>query len=187
MMKFIIYSEPVAQGRPRFTTRGGFPRAYDPPVSRDFKNYSKFVLSDTMRKHNWKMIDEACILSVKTYKTIPKSYSKKKTLACQNGTLRPITKPDLDNYIKGIKDSMKSIVWRDDSLIVGYFDCGKYYVENFKDPRVEIIVETLDEYFTRNNSRKKLVETIYNLSNEDFLYLSNNFDEFISNKKEEED
>lgn len=152
MMKFTIYSEPVAQGRPRFSTRGGYVKAYDPPKSRDFKGYSSFVLADTMRKNDWNMIDEACILSINTYKSIPKSYSKKKQRECREGILRPTTKPDLDNYIKGIKDSMHGIVWRDDSLVVGYQHCGKYYVEENKDPRVEIVVETLEEYRQRKNS-----------------------------------
>lgn len=33
----LIPGPPVAQGRPRFTTRGGFARAYDPPKSRMWK------------------------------------------------------------------------------------------------------------------------------------------------------
>ena len=36
-IKLVIYGEPIAQGRPRFTTVNGFARAYDPAKSRNFK------------------------------------------------------------------------------------------------------------------------------------------------------
>jgi len=157
MLEFTIYGDPVAQGRPRFSSRGGFTKAYDPKESREAKGYAKFILADTMRKKDYKVLDEACIFSVKIYRKIPKSYSKKKHVQCANGTLRPTTKPDLDNYIKLVKDAMSGIVWRDDSIVVGYSQCGKYYVEENKDPRVEIVVETLEEYRERNNKWQLMI------------------------------
>ncbi|WP_341532715.1 RusA family crossover junction endodeoxyribonuclease [Latilactobacillus sakei] len=36
-MKLTITGEPVAAGRPRFSSRGGFAKAYDPKKSRDYK------------------------------------------------------------------------------------------------------------------------------------------------------
>jgi hypothetical protein len=39
----VVDGEPVAQGRPRFSTRGGVFRAYDPPDSRDYKDYIKML------------------------------------------------------------------------------------------------------------------------------------------------
>ena len=36
-MKLVIYGEPVAQGRPRFSRRGNFVTTYDPPKSKAYK------------------------------------------------------------------------------------------------------------------------------------------------------
>lgn len=48
-MKFTIYGEPVAQGRPRFSTAGGYPRAYDPAKSRDYKDYIRLAAAGEMK------------------------------------------------------------------------------------------------------------------------------------------
>lgn len=154
MEYFLIHGEPVAQGRPRFSTRGNLVRTYDPKKSRDWKDYAKYILKYSMQRRKYTLIEEACRLSIKVYKSIPKSYSKKKTQMCMNGTIRPSVKPDLDNYIKAVKDAMggdkdNKIVWYDDSLVVEYFDCGKYYAGKGELPRVEIMVETIREYKER--------------------------------------
>lgn len=43
MLKFIVPGEPCAQGRPRFTTIGGYARAYDPAKSKNYKSFVKLV------------------------------------------------------------------------------------------------------------------------------------------------
>ena len=47
------------------------------------------------------------------------SLSKKKKQAAESGQLRPITKPDVGNYVKGVKDGLKQVIWKDDSQVVG--------------------------------------------------------------------
>lgn len=44
-------------------------------------------------------------MSVIVYKPVLKSFSKNKVAAAESGELRPVTKPDVDNYVKGIKDT----------------------------------------------------------------------------------
>ena len=44
MVKFTIQGEPVPQGRPRFSSRGGFTRTYDPPKSKDYKEKIKHII-----------------------------------------------------------------------------------------------------------------------------------------------
>ena len=39
----VVPGEPIAQGRPKFSTRNGVFRAYDPPDSRDYKEYVKML------------------------------------------------------------------------------------------------------------------------------------------------
>ena len=143
----VITGEPVAQGRPRFSTQGGRPRAYDPAKSRDYKQYIRLAASQQMG--TTPPLEGALALGVCVYRPIPKSFSKRRREAAGRGELRPITKPDLDNYVKAAKDALNGVVWRDDSQIVDYIEpFGKYYSER---PRIEIVVTTLEE--RGNNER----------------------------------
>ena len=136
-MKLTVYAEPVAQGRPRFSTQGGFVRAYDPAKSRDYKDYISLAAADQLKGQP--PLDGALTLSVRVYRSIPKSFSKKKAEAAERGEIRPTTKPDLDNYVKGIKDALHSICWHDDNQIVAYHEpFGKFYSTT---PRIEVEVE----------------------------------------------
>ena len=50
--------------------------------------------------------------------SIPKSYSKKKMLMINNGELFPTKKPDCDNIIKIVLDSLNKIAYDDDKQVV---------------------------------------------------------------------
>ncbi|WP_258535684.1 RusA family crossover junction endodeoxyribonuclease [Bacillus sp. 03113] len=135
-IKFTVYGDPVAQGRPRFSTQGGFVRAYDPKKSKDFKHFVKLAASD--HRPN-KLLEGPLIMEVRVFKATLKSFSKKKKAAAEKGELRPITKPDVDNFIKGIKDALKSVIWKDDSQVVD-LRVSKWYSET---PRVEVVIKPL--------------------------------------------
>lgn len=79
-------------------------------------------------------------LEVKVYKPSLKSFSKKKALAAEEGVLRPTTKPDVDNYVKGVKDALNKVIWNDDSQVVD-LKVSKWYSEK---PRVEVIIKELN-------------------------------------------
>jgi Holliday junction resolvase RusA-like endonuclease len=132
-ISFTVYTEPVAQGRPRFSNQGGFVRAYDPKKSKDFKQYVKLVASD---HRPITLLDGPLSLEVKVFKSSLKSFSKKKKIAAEAGELRPLTKPDVDNFVKGIKDALKSVIWKDDSQVVD-LHVSKWYSEV---PRIEISI-----------------------------------------------
>ncbi|MFC9657001.1 RusA family crossover junction endodeoxyribonuclease [Bacillus subtilis] len=138
MISFTIYGEPVAQGRPRATTLNGMTRLYDPKKSRDFKQYVKLAASDYRPA---KLLEGPLELSVKVYKSTLKSFSKKKTAEAEQGLLRPSKKPDVDNYIKGIKDGLNKVIWHDDSQIVD-LHVSKFYSQK---PRIEIQVTPLSQ------------------------------------------
>jgi len=76
---------------------------------------------------------------VKVYKPMLKKFSKKKLAEAEEGTLRLVTKPDVDNYVKGIKDALNKVIWNDDSQVVD-LTVSKFYSES---PRVEVLVEKL--------------------------------------------
>lgn len=136
MIKFTVYGEPVAQGRPRATTMNGHVRMYDPKKSRDYKNYIRLAASEHKPE---KLLEGPLSMKVKIYRPSLKSFSKKKAEMAEKGELRPVTKPDTDNYIKAIKDALKSVIWKDDSQVVE-LHASKYYSQN---PRIEIEIKEL--------------------------------------------
>lgn len=135
MIKLTVFGEPVAQGRPRFSNQNGFTKVYDPEKSRDFKQYIKLVASQNAPNE---LLEGALYLTVDIYKAIPKKISKSKNKLEQalSGALRPTTKPDVDNYVKGIKDALNKVIWKDDSQIVS-LTVRKWYSDK---PRIEIEV-----------------------------------------------
>ncbi|MGP7817747.1 RusA family crossover junction endodeoxyribonuclease [Niallia sp. 01092] len=135
-ISFTVYGEPVAQGRPRFSNQGGFTRAYDPKKSKDFKQYVKLVASDYRPPA---LLEGPLALEVKVFKSSLKSFSKKKTMAAEAGELRPLTKPDVDNFVKGIKDALKAVIWKDDSQVVD-LHVSKWYSQN---PRIEVTIKPI--------------------------------------------
>jgi len=139
-VELTVQGEPVAQGRPRFSTRGGFARAYDPAKSRDYKDYVRLAAAQQMGENP--PLNGALMLSVRIYRPIPKSFSAKKEALAEAGILRPTTKPDIDNYVKGIKDALKGICWQDDNQVVAYIEpFGKYFSAR---PRIEVTVQTME-------------------------------------------
>ena len=76
-------------------------------------------------------------MSVKAYYPIPKSTSKKRKEMMLQGILLPDKKPDCDNILKCIADSLNTIAYDDDKQIV-HMDIEKYYSE---EPHVLIRLE----------------------------------------------
>lgn len=114
---FEIMGEPVAQGRPRAgKTFAGKTVLYDPAKSRDFKQYVRLVASQHAPKT---LIEGPIHLSVDIYRQAPKKYQTKPKLELiEKGLLRPTTKPDCSNYLKGIEDGLNGVMWQDDSQII---------------------------------------------------------------------
>lgn len=135
----VVLGEPVAQGRPRFSRQGGFVKAYDPAKSRDYKQYVRLVAAQDAPAVP---VTGAVLLSLKIYRAMPKSMSKAKREAALAGQLRPTTKPDVSNVLKGVEDALKGLWYADDSQIVGYGELGKWYSER---PRIEVTMQEIEE------------------------------------------
>lgn len=136
MIEFTVTGEPVAQGRPRFSTRGSFVKAYDPAKSKDYKAYVKLVAAAAMNERSLKPLGGAISVDIKAFVSVPKSKSKKFREAALIWEIRPTKKPDCDNIAKILLDAMTGIVYEDDKQIV------KLSVEKFYDevPRVEVTI-----------------------------------------------
>ncbi|WP_223555492.1 RusA family crossover junction endodeoxyribonuclease [Lysinibacillus sphaericus] len=120
------------QERPRFSRRGKKVVTHDAPKSKDF------VKIVAWQNKPSELITEPIKLKADIFFMPPKKYHtgpKRKLIA--SGELRPMTKPDLDNLIKGIKDGCNKIIWHDDSQIVD-MTVRKFYSEQ---PRAEVMIE----------------------------------------------
>lgn len=135
-IKIIVPGKPVPQGRPRFTRKGNFVSTYDPKPSADYKKRVKRFASKIQIDD---LLSGELEVEVLIFKETLKSFNKTKQIDAEARILRPITKPDADNYAKGILDALKGIVWKDDGQVVDLI-ARKYYSA---EPRVEIYIREL--------------------------------------------
>lgn len=134
MITFTVYGEPVAQGRPRASTQGGFVRLYDPKKSKDYKDYVRLAAAEHAPAG---LLEGPLGMVLTVYRSIPKSFSKKKAALAEDGEIRPVSKPDVDNYLKGVKDALKGVIWKDDSQVVEVFAQKRYSSR----PRIEVKIK----------------------------------------------
>lgn len=132
-VSFTIDGEPVGKARPRMNTRTG--RAYTPDKTRIYEEYTKMLYRSKVKHY----FEGYVRLTIKAFYGIARSDSKKIKEQKVNNTLRPSKKPDIDNVIKLIADSLNEIAYKDDTQIVE-IEAMKYYSDN---PRVEVTIEAL--------------------------------------------
>lgn len=144
-MKIVFNIEPQQQERPRATGRGRFIRVYDPPKTAKFKRELKQLATEM---YHDAPLEGEIYLKVAFYRKIQKSISKKEHARRTQGRVRPIVKPDLDNYIKSTLDALNGVIWTDDATIVE-LNTSKWYAD---DPRIEIEVKELKNDEERNQN-----------------------------------
>lgn len=130
MISLIIPGEPVAKGRPRMTRAG---ITYTPEKTKGYENLVKMCYMEQGNKE--KLEGELQVKIVACFK-IPKSASKKNQTMMQLTEIRPTKKPDADNIMKIILDSLNKLAYDDDSQIVSA-SIDKIYDIN---PRVEVLI-----------------------------------------------
>jgi Holliday junction resolvase RusA-like endonuclease len=112
-VEFTIAGEPVAQGRPRFSNRGGFVKAYDPAKSRDAKQHVRYAAKEAMR--DLTPLTGALHMRAEFGIMMPKSLERKRNPRPREWRVK---KPDLDNLLKLVKDACSGVVYLDDNTIV---------------------------------------------------------------------
>lgn len=112
---FTVYGEPVAKGRPRFSTRGKFPVAYTPEKTKTYESEVGMMAKVAMGAS--KALEGPLEAFIYVTFPVPLSYTKKRTEACLKGFEQHTKKPDLDNVVKSVIDGMDKIVFDNDSQI----------------------------------------------------------------------
>ncbi len=141
-VRFTVLGQPKGKGRPRFIPRTG--RAITPKDTVAYENLVKLEYQTQCRDPDtnelYRFPDGAQLdMRIFAYYGIPASKSKKVKEQMAAGTLRPTQKPDMDNVVKIIADSLNQIAYHDDTQIV---DCQirKFFSEN---PRVEVRISQI--------------------------------------------
>ena len=134
MIHITIAGECVPKGRPRFTRSG---RVYTPKETLDYEK----LVQQQIKLQRIKPVTGAVRLTLVIYREVPKGWSKKKKNAAIRGEHLPVTRPDLDNYLKVIMDASNGLLYKDDNQVVEILASKRYA----KMPYVEIILEELNE------------------------------------------
>lgn len=139
MFKFTIPGECVGKGRPKFSTIHGFAQSITPAKTVNYENWVKACFLEKYPTAKAFDKDVPLVMTIYCYKKIPKSVSVKKREAMLSGIIRPTTKPDNSNIVKGIEDALNSIAYYDDSQLVDTYQ-RKFYSEN---PRVVVLIKEI--------------------------------------------
>lgn len=132
---FTIPGDPKGKGRPRFSRAGAYVKTYTPTETATYEN---LVIIEYERQCKYRFPDDAMLdMRIMAYYSIPKSAGKKKRLKMLDNLIRPTKKPDMDNVIKVIADSLNQIAYKDDTQIVDA-QVRKFYSD---EPRVVVMIQ----------------------------------------------
>jgi len=128
-VEFTVPGNPIGKGRPRFTRIG---HAYTP---KETVQYEEHIRRCYKEQCGDTMLDGAIRMMLMVYVPVPKSAPKKKREQMLLGEIRPLTKPDNSNILKGVEDALNGVAYIDDKQICDHDGIHKFYSEN---PRIEV-------------------------------------------------
>lgn len=112
---FEVPGEPRGKGRPRFNRHTGI--TYTDSETRSYEK--KIIAHYRQQLKDFRWPDEVFVsVSVTAIYPIPKSATKASVAAIQDGKILPKKKPDIDNVLKVVLDSLNGIAYKDDSQVV---------------------------------------------------------------------
>ena len=132
MIKITVLTNPVAKGRARTCIKNGYVHSYTPKATADAESEIQQVLYEQCLVHAGQCYfgkGTALKVRIDFYIAPPKSKNKKR--------IYPVTRPDLDNYIKTVLDALNNRVYADDSQIVELHATKAYG----NPPRIDIEIE----------------------------------------------
>lgn len=137
---FVVMGEPIPKARARvfFNKHLGRAMAYTPEKTASFE----LQVAWTAKKHRPAegLITGPVKLTVRIFRSIPKSFSGKRRALAEEGKILPITKPDASNVVKSVEDALNKILWVDDSQVCDHTISKRYS----STPRVEVEIELME-------------------------------------------
>ena len=115
LLEVVIPMTPVAKGRPRITTAGGFARSYTPAKTRAAEARIAGHLIGVAPVEPYQ---QALAVTLEVVLPVPVSWPKRKQAAALAQEEHPTGRPDIDNYVKLLFDAANGLLWRDDAQVV---------------------------------------------------------------------
>lgn len=112
---FEVPGQPRGKGRPRFIRSTGV--TYTPPETRAYEEKIMDCYRVQCRGVYWPE-DTFVSVNVTAIYQIPKSATKATKAAIEDEKILPKKKPDIDNVLKIVLDSLNGIAYKDDSQVV---------------------------------------------------------------------
>ena len=116
IVSFKVDGNPVGKQRARYVRRGNHISTYTPEKTRTYETLIKESAKQAMGSSE--PLETPVTLYLYIRVCVPKSCTKKRLEAIQNGSEKPIKKPDASNILKSVEDGMNGVVYKDDSQIV---------------------------------------------------------------------
>lgn len=142
-MKLVLNIEPKPQSRPRFARRGSFTTTYEDKGMKAWRRRCSDLIAEECLLD--RLIDGPIRLSAIFYISPPQyiAKAKKNQQRLIDEDITVSKKPDLDNYIKALLDSVSDshLIWKDDGQVAEIYAKKVYSL----DPRIEFEVERIDD------------------------------------------
>lgn len=116
-MKFWIPGKPQGKARARTVCHGGRVHSFTPENTVLYENLIKMCFEQA-KPEGWQPLQGWVEMTVRAVFPVPKSYSKKRTKWCLEGSEKPTAKPDCDNIGKVLCDALNGLAYVDDKQIV---------------------------------------------------------------------
>lgn len=127
---FTVYGNPIGKGRPRVVRLpNGKISTFTPGPT---KAWEESIQGQALAHRPDRLLEGPLVLVLTFYFVKPKGAKRRKY---------PHVRPDLDNTVKAVKDSLNGLIWKDDAQIVDLIAQKRYG----DPPRVEIIIQELEE------------------------------------------
>ncbi|AKI28596.1 RusA-like Holliday junction resolvase [Streptococcus phage APCM01] len=139
--QIIINLEPMAQSRPRFARCGSGVVAYEKKEMKIWRAECSKLIKEAFETE--KLIESSIKIDATFYVKPPKYISSKKKYRRELEAEKIFCgkKPDIDNYLKALLDSMTEIVFKDDGQVV---ECKARKLYSLK-PRIEFTIKEVLE------------------------------------------
>lgn len=140
-IELTVIGNAIPKQSAKFYNAGGFIKSYQKASVTNYANYIRMCFLEKYPEHKAEMFAKKELqIHVVEYRAIPTSKTNKFKKLAEEKQIRPITRPDVDNIGKNVKDALNGVCYPDDSLIVKEIN-EKFYSNN---PRLEITVEELN-------------------------------------------
>ena len=124
--EFEVPGKVIGKGRPRLNSYTGV--VYTPTKTKDYESLvEQYFL---LKYPRFKILEGRIKVSIIAYFSIPKATKKSDINEMLDNNISPTKKPDIDNIVKAVLDSMNKFAFKDDNQITKLEVEKKYSIED---------------------------------------------------------